>query len=179
MTNSVWAIILAAGESKRFNGIKAMAEWQGETLLNRAVNLATSVTAHNTVMVYGAYDLEVPKSVMRVYNPEWPLGMGSSLACGLRWLDNHGHRPDGILVLTVDQPRITDTHLKTLVHKGRSENTNVLTTDGVTDGPPAYIRANDFNVLKNLKDDYGAKKHLETYTTLKVAKEQFADIDYK
>lgn len=172
-----WCIILAAGKSERFNGPKALAEWRGQSLISRAVEMANQAVGENVLIVWGAYEIPEIQNAHSVFNDQWPLGMGASLSCALRWLEEHSHKPDGVLVMAVDQPLITADHLKALVEKGKELSLSVLTSNGQVDGPPAYLLRKDYMALLNLKDDRGAKAHLDTYTKLEIAPHVFADID--
>ena len=172
-----WCILLAAGKSKRFGGPKAMAEWQGRSLISRAVETAQAGFGENVLIVWGAYEFSQIQGVHKVFNEKWRQGMGASLSCALRRLDHNHYDPKGVLVMTVDQPRIAPSHCKALADKGREEGLSVLTSNGKIDGPPAFLLRKDYMKLLNLKDDRGAKAYLDKYASIEVGSGVFMDID--
>jgi len=100
---TVAGVVLAAGEGRRFGGPKALAEVDGERLVDRAVRVLREGGVPSTYVVQGAAPLAVPGAEV-VDNPGWAEGMGSSLRAGLAALP-----PDvgAAVVLLVDQPGLT------------------------------------------------------------------------
>ena len=80
---SVAGVLLAAGEGSRFGGPKAVAELDGERLVDRAVRVLRLGGCDPVVVVLGAAVVEVPGADLVVVNPDWATGMGSSLRAGL------------------------------------------------------------------------------------------------
>ncbi len=79
--------------------------WRGRTLLEHALEQADAAGARARVVVLGAHLVPVPPGEAVVHHPRWSEGPLSSLQAGLRALDD----PlvlDGLLVLTVDRPRV-------------------------------------------------------------------------
>jgi CTP:molybdopterin cytidylyltransferase MocA len=98
----VAGVLLAAGEGKRLGTPKALVELGGRRLVDRGVDLLRDGGTAPVLVVTGAAPLAVPGAVA-VPNPDWPTGMGSSLAAGLRAL------PSGCaaaVIALVDQPLI-------------------------------------------------------------------------
>lgn len=114
--SSAAATILAAGAGKRMGGPKALLEFEGRLLVERAVETAIRGGCADVLVVLGASADEVLRradlgSARIVVNDGWAEGMGSSLRSGLRALQPSespaGASADGIdaaLVLLVDQP---------------------------------------------------------------------------
>jgi CTP:molybdopterin cytidylyltransferase MocA len=104
----VAAVILAAGAGTRMGGPKALLEFEGRLLIERAVETATRGGCTDVIAVLGAGADEVrQRADLRrarvVVNEQWATGMGSSLRAGLSEL-TPGRRVDAALVLLVDQP---------------------------------------------------------------------------
>ncbi len=110
------AVILAAGAGTRMGGPKALLEFEGRLLVERAVEAATRGGCANVLVVLGAGADEVRRradlrSARIVVNEDWAEGMGSSLRAGLRALEPESvpepkRQADAALVLLVDQPYV-------------------------------------------------------------------------
>lgn len=109
-TKRVAALILAAGAGTRMGGPKALLEYEGQLLVERAVEAAFQGGCTDVLVVLGASADEVRRhaDVGRariVVNEDWAEGMGSSLRSGLRALEP-SRRIDAALILLVDQPHV-------------------------------------------------------------------------
>jgi len=162
MSNAVWTIILAAGEGSRFGGPKALAPWQSGTLLARAI--AAAPAADKAVIVTGAHDAAIKaalSAVVCVHNENWQLGMGSSIASGIKFVAAQG--ADIALIVPVDQPFVTAAHLSALADRAAREGLCILTLDGDITGPPAAVPKSLFARLSTMTsrglkftlDDFG------------------------
>lgn len=110
MTSNLAGLILAAGGGRRLGGVaKALLEFEGEHLVERAVRTAREGGCAEAVVVLGAQAEDVLRAAdlrdCRVeVNPDWESGMGSSLRAGLAAV------PDdcsAVAILLVDQPFVT------------------------------------------------------------------------
>ncbi|HEV2343847.1 MAG TPA: nucleotidyltransferase family protein [Actinocrinis sp.] len=104
----VAAVILAAGAGTRMGGPKALLEFEGRLLVERAVETALRGGCADVIVVIGASADEVrQRADLRrariVVNGDWATGMGSSLRAGLGEL-TPDRQVDAALVLLVDQP---------------------------------------------------------------------------
>jgi CTP:molybdopterin cytidylyltransferase MocA len=100
------AIVLAAGEGRRFGGAKQAASLDGRPLLGHALALAADL---RPIVVLGARADEVEERVdlsgaTVVRCDAWASGQAASLRAGLGALDAD---EDGARVLLADQPRLT------------------------------------------------------------------------
>ena len=100
---SVAGILLAAGEGSRLGQPKALVELGGQTLAERGVGLLRGGGADPLVVVTGAAPAEI-EGARTVHNPDWRSGMGSSLAAGLRALDETGS--GAAVIALADQPLV-------------------------------------------------------------------------
>lgn len=112
----VAALVLAAGAGTRMGGPKALLEFRGRLLIERAIDAARAGGCARVVAVLGAAAEEVRRRAdLRgagvVVNQGWNEGVGSSLRAGLdalgSELDDARTAPvDAALVLLVDQPLV-------------------------------------------------------------------------
>src|SRR5262245_23358738 len=101
------AVLLAAGESPRMGGLKALPDWRGQPLLLYQLDQLSSAGLDPIIVVLGhraeALLPYVERSGARaVENPIYQEGRASSVRAGARALPPDC---DGVLVLSVDQPR--------------------------------------------------------------------------
>jgi nicotine blue oxidoreductase len=80
----VAGVLLAAGSGSRLGQPKALVVLAGQTLAARGIALLRAGGADPVVVVTGAAELPAESGdALCVHNPDWPTGMGSSLAAGL------------------------------------------------------------------------------------------------
>ena len=165
VTQKPWAVILAAGESRRYGGgSKALAEFSGSTFLERALAIAKVVAGGRVMVVTGAHNETLSShlsSVQSVYNPQWSQGMGSSISCGLTRVLTVDPHASGVILMTVDQPYVTVEHLKELCHAGQNSDRCALTALDDVMGPPAYVPSLYFPLAQALKGERGLKSVLK------------------
>ena len=160
----VYTIILAAGSASRFGGDKQTAVFNGATLVERACSVASEVSASNTVLVAGhnwqaVRDACRPMSGGFVINEDYASGMGSSLALAVRGIR---HCAAAVLVMLVDQPLVTATHLRALISAWSGEDNEIVASRyGDTTGVPALFGAGCFDSLATLSGDTGARTLLQ------------------
>jgi molybdopterin-guanine dinucleotide biosynthesis protein A len=125
MKQEVTAFVLAGGKSTRMGRTKATLELDGETLLQRALQLASSAAAE-TVLVGPRAELEAHGRVVEdVYPGQGPLaGIHAALAATATELN---------LVLAVDTPFLEPRFLEYLVAQAR-ESDAVVTLPRTADG---------------------------------------------
>ncbi|MDI6869110.1 MAG: nucleotidyltransferase family protein [Coprothermobacterota bacterium] len=106
------ALILAAGKSERMGVPKMLLSWGKRTILEQVVSCALEGGVQEAVVVIGdkAELIEKklkenlwPKPVRTVFNPDYSLGMLSSIQCGLKALNASC---DATLLALGDQPTI-------------------------------------------------------------------------
>jgi molybdenum cofactor cytidylyltransferase len=101
------ALVLAAGEGRRFGGAKQLAELHGRPLLDHAVATARAAGLDRVVVVLGARADAVRAAVDLAgvevaVCADWADGMSASLRCGLRAAAGS----DEVVVLLGDQPGV-------------------------------------------------------------------------
>ncbi|MFE8071521.1 nucleotidyltransferase family protein [Marinobacteraceae bacterium S3BR75-40.1] len=153
-------IILAAGAGSRLGrACKPLLRMGDETLLEWAVRGARSVSRQVHVVVGSQSTLVRLRTRQKpnrwVFNPEWSQGMASSLQSGLRSLPSTAK---GAVVMLVDQPRVPQAHLASLVQlANRNPKNAVATRVGRGPGAPAYLPRRLWREIMALEGDRGAR----------------------
>ncbi|MGH8892342.1 MAG: nucleotidyltransferase family protein [Actinomycetes bacterium] len=158
----VVGLVLAAGAGRRFGGPKALAELDGERLVDRAVRTVHEGGVDRVYVVSGAVALQVAGAVV-VDNPEWDSGMGSSLVAGLAALPEDAV---AALVVLVDQPGLTAAAVARVVARADEAGTDtvaVATYDGQRRHPVALGRNHWPEVTRLASGDVGARPFLDTH----------------
>ena len=159
-TESVFAIVLAAGASTRFGSAKQLAELDGTTIVQRASQRATECCGSRSVLVAGHAWRSVvaagtPLSGFIVINDNHQAGMASSIAAGVRAVQ---HAADAVLIILADQPLITSAHLRALIAAWTSGSADIVATSFAgTTGVPALFARRCFASLQELQGDQGAR----------------------
>jgi molybdenum cofactor cytidylyltransferase len=119
---TVAGIILSAGESRRMGSPKALLELEGETFLDRLTRLFGAVC--DPVIVVLGHGPEAVRAGVRhperarfVQNPDYALGMFSSLQCGLRAVPAEAA---GVLMTPVDHPAVEAGTIAALLAEGNA-----------------------------------------------------------
>ena len=162
----LFAIVLAAGASRRFRATKQLADYCGEPLVGRAMRLAEAVCAERSVLVTGSdwrrvHDACAPLKGFFVRNEAFESGMGGSIACGIRAVAGSA---DAVLLLLADQPLITASYLRQMIVAWNGSDTRIVCSEfaGVV-GPPVIFPAAYFDELVSLERDKGARVLLDTH----------------
>lgn len=175
-------MILAAGQSQRFNGCKLLAQMSsGDSLLSHSIVNATTSEVGDVYVVTGRWhdDIEhaqrqalVPQCKL-LYCSEWSLGIGHSIAYGVGCLaDDY----DAILVTLADQVALTSETFKLLVSEYDGSQIVCAQYAGQS-GVPALFPKRYFSKLTSLSGDSGAKKILYTEDAVKAIQIKSADVD--
>lgn len=182
-------IILAAGESKRFDYFpKQILKFNGKTLLRNAAENALNSNADLICIVLGAnaekLKTEIEDLPLKfVINENWAEGMASSLQKGLQKLIEIKPNLDAACVTLCDQPLINPQIINQLIHTFQRDNFPIIASEyAETIGVPAIFASSLFGELFNLKSSEGAKKiimkHLDSVKKISVPEAAF-DIDTK
>lgn len=104
----VTGVVLAAGESRRMGQLKALLPFGSRTVIEQVLQPLLSADLSEVAVVLGHRAEEIaevlePLPVRRFYNPDYRLGMTTSVQVALRSLDPV---PDAYLLALVDQPQI-------------------------------------------------------------------------
>lgn len=159
-------VLLAAGEGRRFGGLKQLADLSGEPMCRRVATQLLSLECP-LVVVTGA-DADAVEQALEglmletVRHEDWQRGLGSSIARGARHVRERHGASRSILVCLADQPLIDIGHYRRMLDRHRQDPDRVLATrhDAVT-GPPALFPADCLSDLARWQDARGARALLE------------------
>lgn len=175
MTSSgpvVAGVVLAAGGGRRYGMPKALVEYEGSLLVERAVRTARAV-CDPVLVVLGAQAVDVWRSAdlsgaTVLANADWESGMASSLRTGLDGLRGWPGRVDAALVLLVDMPGMTPAALERLAGHAAPDALAVATYDGVRGHPVLLGREHWAGVAETASGDEGARRYLATHEVTEV-----------
>ena len=157
---NIFAVVLAAGRSRRFGATKMLQMHRGETMVCRAGRLAREIAGDNSLLVVGHDAQNVIDATNRqlqflVVNSRYTDGIGTSIAAAARSLPNTAR---GMLIVLADQPLITTQHLQALLAAWTGgENEIVATAFAGVQGPPVFFPRGAFADLASLSGDSGAR----------------------
>lgn len=156
----LYAIVLAAGASRRFGSPKQLARVDGRTLLQTAVERAVALCGHAVIVVLGARAAELAPLLRRspallVVNRGWEEGLGSSIRAGIAHLPGSC---DGVLLMLADQPAVTSADLRRLADGWRRQPECIAAAlYDATVGVPAIFPRSCLRELGELRGDSGAR----------------------
>ncbi len=156
-------ILLAAGSSSRLGRSKQLIEYQGKTLIQKAIDEANKSRADCLVVVLGANADRIqtgfePSSALFIVNPHWEQGMSSSMQAGLRFLMAK-EAIDQVLLMLCDQPFVDASLLDQLITSKETSGKGIVAAAySNTLGVPALFDTRYFEELSQLTGSEGAKK---------------------
>ena len=167
---NVGAVILAAGGSTRLGAPKQFLQWEGESLVRRAVRAAAEADCAPVVVVVGrdseriAVELRDTPAQL-VPNPEWESGLGSSIRTGIETLLSADAQPDAVVLLACDQPFVDASLIAALIAQWDSSGNRIVASRYAnTLGVPALFDRSCFAALMELPNDSGAKALIKSRT---------------
>ena len=178
---STAALILAAGESRRFGSPKQLIDWYGIPLLQHVINEVRDWPVDDVFVVLGAHSDQIMEAVdfggaSVIENLSWEEGMASSLRIGLAALENASGF-DRTLVALADQPKVrADVVEALLAEQKKSRLPVVVPRYRYTWGNPVLIdRSLWGRIMANISGDVGARSLFQAHPEW-VAEVWFEDI---
>lgn len=164
---SIPAIILAAGASRRLGEPKQLVRVVGEPLLGRTIRVVRESGVNSIFVVLGAYCEEIlagveMQGVQKVMNPAWGKGIATSIHAGMETLGQAAPGAQAVLLLVCDQPSLTAQHLCALMntYERAAQPTVVASRYAGLAGIPAIFPTALFPRLLALEGDEGARRLL-------------------
>jgi len=158
--DEIWAVILAAGESKRMGTPKMLLPFNGSTMIECVIANVRKSEVDNILVVLGAekealIQLAGKLHIKYCYNENFKEGMLSSVQCGFKNL------PSGCkasLVFQGDQPLITPNTINTVINAyASSEKGIVISVYEKKRGHPILIDIKYRNDIERLSPDDGLR----------------------
>ena len=158
-------IILAAGESSRLGKPKQNLIFNGQTLLQLAVEAGQRSKVDKIVVVLGAHANEIKPiaETLTVYNQEWEEGMAASIRQGMKEIYKDA-AVDKVIIMLCDQPFVNAELLNALIDKQAKKIKRIIAcVYKETIGVPVLFDRSIFPELMELTGNDGAKKILNKY----------------
>jgi molybdenum cofactor cytidylyltransferase len=156
----IGAVILAAGESRRFGGPKQLAMLDGKSLLEHVLELALAAELSPVVTVVPVW-LQPPTSLAHatirwVRNQSPELGLSHSLRLGFAALPGE---VEAAIILLGDQPRVPLADLQALI-AARGRQPIIGLRAGGRIGPPVLVERSHLPIVEEARGDIGLREVL-------------------
>jgi len=162
-------MILAAGASTRMGSPKALLCWGSSTIVESLIEELSKAGLGEVVLIVGTHADEIRRQVDSMgvgvcYHPEWQKGMGSSIAAGIRYIENEFPKAGSVLISLCDQPLVAVAQIKILLAEHKAFP-HLIVASAYESGPgaPSIFPYEYWNSLKTLPADSGAKAYLRQH----------------
>lgn len=157
------AIILAAGESKRFGSKKLLEEFLGKPLIQHVLDEVVKVEFEEIVVVTqheAIKKLESTHKIHMIDNENVDKGISHSIYLGI----NEERDYDGYMFIVGDQPFITSQIIETMIAKFQGGNGNILCMShkGRRGSPTLFDKCYK-NELLQLTGDIGGRQVMKNH----------------
>jgi molybdenum cofactor cytidylyltransferase len=162
----IYAIVLAAGESKRMGSPKMLLDFGGKTMLEAVISNVSKSGITNIIVVLGAHREKLESLVKMAgaaicYNENYQNGMLSSVQCGFR---NIPEGTEAVLVFQGDQPLITPEVIRMVLDTFRkSDKGLIIPVFQNRRGHPLLISEKYFKEIEKLDPSRGLKSLSEIF----------------
>jgi len=162
----IWAIVLAAGESRRMGAPKLLLPLDGQTVIEAVLASVKAFGPDGILVVVGAEAGAVQEKAktygaLIVVNLNYHQGMLSSVQCGFRQLPLEA---EAALVFLADQPRIKPQVAEALVKAFRSSSQGIiLPVHGGRRGHPLLLSTRFRTELESLDPAVGLRQLLDRH----------------
>ena len=162
---AVSVVLLAAGKSRRMGEHKLLLPFDGTCVIARTLDNLLAARVGEVVAVLGFQADEVKKAVggrvKTVLNPEYALGMSTSLRVGLGAL---AVEAPFVMVALADQPLVTTREYNSLIEAAlASERGIILPVFGGQRGNPIIVARRYLPELTRMSGDIGGRELLRDY----------------
>lgn len=187
----IHGILLAAGESKRFKGIKQLAQLThsktnkyiaNNTLINRSCLQVLGANFQSCHLILGANASDImpsiPGDMSYKVAQNWSNGMGATIGEAMHYCPQQATH---VCIMLADQIKLDAKHYNQLIQKAKAlPNQIVAAHFNQRLAAPCIFPRDDFNTLKGLRGDAGARAFLlqESHRVVRLALPEAAvDID--
>ena len=163
----ITAILLAAGQSKRFkNGNKLLKNYKGKYLINHILKSLIKSKVNKIIIVLGHENRKIKKIALKnkkitfVINSQYLKGISTSIKSGLKKISK---KNIGFLIAHADMPLVSKAILNTLCSALKNKNKEIFVPVYKKKvGNPLAFKYSMFKSLKKIKGDRGAKKLIKS-----------------
>ena len=175
-------ILLAAGNSKRFNGNKLLAIYKEKPIYMHIVEKVLDLKVNKIICVTQYEEIKealLNTNINVVMNDNSSLGISSSIKLGI----NFDKNADGYMFMVCDQPFISVKTLKSVIYNFINGDKGIVCVGcGDNKGNPVIFSKRYINELLSLEGDSGGKRilkgHLNDLNIVNVDNEiELIDID--
>lgn len=179
----VAAIVLAAGESKRFKRNKLLQKWNGKPILQHVLDAARASKAHRRLLVVGHEHEKVLANVDHegfeiVQNQDWKQGQSTSVQTGL---DAVAGSVEAAIFPLGDMPKVDSALINALIDR-HSETLAPIVAPQVEGGwgNPVLFDSVTFSAFSELNGDRGAKVLFQRFEVESIESDSTAswDVDH-
>lgn len=160
---NVYAMILAAGRSRRMGRLKQQMSYRGTTMLDAVIDALLESPLDGMVLVLNPelapqYEENIPDHCYIAVNDDGDSAMIASVRLGLRRLkiSVSANPNDGVLVLLADQPQVTAGIISTCAEGYRLPRTPpgiLIATYGGRRGHPTLFSVRRLSEIEHWSDD--------------------------
>jgi molybdenum cofactor cytidylyltransferase len=186
-TNIIKKIILAAGSSKRYGKTNKLVQiFQEKPIIKHVIDVLLEENDPKDLLVVVGHEkskiinLINNPSIKIVYNKDYEKGIGTSISCAMRHLDDY---IQGVMIIPADMPLISKVDLRNLENKFIELNSTkvVFPKHESNLGNPVILPKSYFDILTNLNADEGARSQIKNkdYVTVNAGIGTTLDIDTK
>ncbi len=165
---AIGLIILAAGASTRMGTPKQLLCYRGESFLLRTAKTALASACRPIIVVLGANAQDIASQVSQlsvevVENPQWSLGIGTSIRTGIEVLMTSHPNVEAAIILLCDHPLVSSQLIDQIVAAYRLTKKSIVASQYAgTLGVPALFDRTLFSELIALEAK-GAKQVIQKY----------------
>ncbi|MFQ6601433.1 NTP transferase domain-containing protein [Flavobacterium sp. C3NV] len=162
-------VVLAAGSSSRLGQPKQLLLYKNTSLLKNTISQASQVPNTAIIVVTGSNHELIEKEITdpeikTIFNPDWELGMSSSIATGLKELLRLNPDIQKCIFTVCDQPFITTIVFENLIKEHQKTVKGIAACEyAATLGTPVLFHKKYFTELLQLKGQEGAKKIINRF----------------
>ena len=167
----ITAIVLAAGQGKRFGGVKQLALVDGEPLLQHSLDNVLASSVADIVVVLGAHADAILKQIQFgrarvVLNPQYDEGMSTSIHAGLGAAGD----AEAAMIVLADQPYVKTATLDILIETYRRTRAEIVAPEYAgRRGNPVIVDRSLFAEMMNIRGDIGLRAIIGSHGVTTVA----------
>lgn len=163
----IWAIILAAGESRRMGKPKLLLPFGEKTIIETVIQNAILSKVDEVLVVLGSSQDKIEQKIKKlpikiIVNPHFSKGMLSSIQCGIQSIPKNAQ---AVLIMLGDQPSISSDIINKTIDSFKSTKKGIiLPVYKNKRGHPVLIDNKYRDEFENLNPDIGLRELIHNNT---------------